>query len=87
MIPKEINPFYSILIRTTKNIKYLVAPPGATPDPHGVWYVIGNVGRELLVSKESTVCLVPVSDIYIIGKSPTEQILEIIDGKEQSESE
>lgn len=77
----EIKQFDLVQLYTTKNIRYLVAPPGHTPNPHGLWSVIGNLGKDLLVCKDGTTCRVPVSDVTPVGPSPADKLLEQINGK------
>ena len=83
----EIRQFDNIKLRTTKNIKYVSAPPGIMPNPQGIWNVVGNLGKELLICKESALCKVPISDVYIVGRSMVDHYAsELINGKEEKGS-
>ncbi len=80
----EIRQFDNIKLKTTKNIKYVSAPPGTMPDPQGTWSVVGNMGKELLICKESALCKVPISDVYIAGRSMIDHYAsELINGKKE----
>ena len=79
----EIKQFDVVRLHTTKNIRYVSAPPNVEPDPHGLWSVVGNLGKDLLICKGVSVCRVPIQDAYLVSTSPTEQVLEKIDGKGQ----
>ena len=84
----EIRQFDNIKLRTTKNIKYMSAPAGTMPNPHGIWSVVGNFGKELLICKGSALCKVPVSDVYIAGRSVVDHhASELIDGEKETGSE
>jgi len=83
----QIKQFDQIKLRTTKNIRYLSAPPGVMPDPNGVWTVVGNLGTDLLVSKGAATCKVPLADVYITGRSMPDRLLEKIHGKEGKRSQ
>lgn len=77
----EIRQFDRVKIRTTKNIKYLSSPPGTMPSPHGFWSVVGNCGRDLVISKNGAICKVPINDIIIAGHSEADRLLEIINDR------
>jgi len=77
----EIRQFDKIKLRTTKNIRYLSAPPNEMPSPHGIWTVVANINKDLLICKGDAICRVPVSDVVIAGRSEIDRILERIDGK------
>ena len=84
----EIRQFDNIKLRTTTNIKYVSAPPGTMPSPQGIWSVVGIIGKELLICKESALCKVPVSDVYVAGRSMVDHYAsELIDGKEEERPE
>lgn len=56
-----------VRIVTTKRIRYLSAPPGTPLIPHGNWSVIGFVDGEAVISKQSILIKIPISDIIKIG--------------------
>ena len=81
----EIKQFDQIKLRTTRSIRYLSAPNGVMPEPNGVWTVIGSVGGELLVSKGDVTCKVPVKDVYLMGGSLADHLMETINGQKDRE--
>ena len=64
---KQINMWDMVRIITTKRINWVSAPEGIIPIPHGVWTVVGILGTDLLVSKESCLCRVPIKDAEILS--------------------
>ena len=82
-MPYEIRQFDRIKLRTTKNIRYMTAPPGGgMPTPHGIWSVVASVGGDLLICKGPIICRVPISDICIAGRSIVDHAaMEIMNGK------
>lgn len=82
MVKYEIKQFDIVQLKTTKHIRYLSTPSDVTPDPHGAWSVVGNLGRDLLVCKGPILCRVPVADVLVVGESPVDTISEKINGKE-----
>lgn len=79
----EIRQFDRIRLKTTRNIHYLSAPPGEIPSPHGVWIVVGNIGKDLVVSKDDAVCRVPVEDITLAGRAKSSHLMEQINGEKE----
>ena len=79
----EIRQFDKVKLRTTRNIKYLSDMPNSMPSPHGIWSVVGNVGRDLLIAKGTAMCCVPVRDVMIVGRSKVDHIRGQIDGKKE----
>jgi hypothetical protein len=57
------NRFDQVKLLTTKNVKYLSAPPGTSLDPKGVWQVSAAVDGELLLIKNNIVIKIPTSDV------------------------
>jgi hypothetical protein len=57
------NRFDQVKLLTTKNVKYLSAPPGTNLDPRGVWQVSAAVDGELLLVKNNIVIKIPTSDV------------------------
>jgi len=58
--------FDQVRIITTRNVRYLSAPPGVEVDPHGIWSVSAIVGNELLLVKNNVVIRIPDSDVLKI---------------------
>lgn len=62
-----IKTFDKIQILTTKNITWITGPDGQTPSPHGIWRVVCIIdSKDLLISKQSYMCRVPLTDVRII---------------------
>lgn len=57
-----------VKIKTTKNVKFLSSNPGHMPNPDGVWSVVGFIGSDALITKDTTVVRIPVSDLRLVGK-------------------
>lgn len=64
-----------VQIVTTKGIKYLSGPAGQATDPHGHWSIVGFVGTDAIISKESTLVRVPLSDIRKIAEYNVDGLL------------
>lgn len=58
--------FDQVRILTTKNVRYLSAPPGTKLDPKGIWQVSGVVANELLLVKNNILIRIPPSDVLKI---------------------
>lgn len=62
----HIKQFDKIQILTTRNIRWVSHPHGMIPTPHGIWTIVGILkvddGYDLLVSKRSCMCRVPLKD-------------------------
>jgi hypothetical protein len=76
----EIEQFDRVKLKTTKHIEYLSADPGVMPTPHGIWRVVGILANTLLIAKKeaNALCRVPVSDVYVVGKSKAIHLMEQI---------
>lgn len=71
----RIGRFDQVRLLTTKNIRYLSAPPKSKLDPSGIWSVSSVVGRdELLCVHKSMVIKVPASDVLKIADYGLEHI-------------
>jgi hypothetical protein len=71
----KISRFDQVRLLSTKNIKYLSAPPGTKIDPHGTWSVAAVVGDELLLVKNNVVVKVPVPDVLRIASYDISHLL------------
>ena len=67
--------FDVVQIVTTKRIKYLSGPAGQAATPNGNWTIIGFVDSEALLSKDQTLCRVPIIDIREVGSIRDPQTL------------
>jgi hypothetical protein len=65
-----------VQIITTRGIKYLSGPEGHTANPHGHWSIVGFVGSDAVLSKESTLARVPLSDIRKIASYSVDGFME-----------
>lgn len=67
--------FDQVQLRTTANVKYLSALPGAVISPHGLWSVaaILPVGEsyDLLLVKQSATIRIPVIDVLKVSDYTT----------------
>lgn len=73
--------FDLVRISTTKNVNYLIGPPGTMPDPNSIWTVIACVGpNDILLSSGKFVCKIPKSDLVILAKARSNLALEILNG-------
>lgn len=68
--------FDIVQIITTKGIKYLSGPPGHTATPHHNWSIVGFVGSEAVLARESTLVRVPLTDIRKIGDFSITNLLQ-----------
>lgn len=57
-----------VQIRTTKNIKYLSAPPGQSVTPSGVWTIACAIQNDLLLTKDNAVVRVPSIDVVKVAE-------------------
>lgn len=56
--------FDQVRILTTKNVKYLSAPPGTPASPDGLWSVVCAVGdNDLLLVKNNVIVRIPIGDV------------------------
>ena len=62
----RFNVFDQVQIITTKNVRYLSAPPGSIISPKGIWQVSAAVGGELLLVKGNVIIKIPTSDVLKI---------------------
>lgn len=59
--------FDVVQIITTKKIRFVSGPPGHATNPHGNWSVVGFMGPDVIIAKDSTIAKVPVSDVRKIA--------------------
>lgn len=59
----KFSQFDRVTLRTTKNVKYLSAPPDTKLDPNGLWTIAAIVDNELLLVKEAAVLRIPAADV------------------------
>jgi hypothetical protein len=59
--------FDVIQILTTKRVRFVSGPPGHATNPHGSWSVVGFMGQDVLIAKDSTIVRVPVGDVRKIA--------------------
>lgn len=64
-----------VKIVTTTNVSWLSAPPGNATSPKGIWTVVGILGNELMISKDSTIIKIPIYDVIKVGGYGSETIL------------
>lgn len=65
-----------VSIVTTKGIKYLSGPEGHATNPHGNWSIVGFVGSDAVLAKESTLIKVPLSDLKKVAAYNPEKFLK-----------
>ncbi len=58
--------FDQVKILTTKNVKYLSAPPGSEITPYGIWSIIAAVDKDVLLAKNSIIIRIPSTDVLKI---------------------
>jgi hypothetical protein len=63
---QRISRFDQVVLRTTKNVTYLSAPPGTNITPDGKWSVAGVIDNDLLIVKNSTTIRIPIADVIKI---------------------
>ena len=80
-----IKQFDQVRLTTTKNVRYLNGPAGRTPDPQGTWSVIGNIGDDLLLAKDSTIIKIPHLDVIVVAEYKADDLKEQTDGQEAEE--
>ena len=80
-----IKRFDQVRLTTTKNVKYLNGPAGRTPNPHGTWSVIGNIGDDLLLAKDSTTIKIPYLDVIVVAEYKIDDLKEQTDGQKAKE--
>lgn len=60
-------------------VKLMSGPPGINISPHGNWFVVGNIkGGDLVLAKEGTIIVVPVSDVRKICDYDIEKVISEI---------
>ncbi len=60
---QRISRFDLVMLRTTKNVNYLSAPPGTKATPNGVWSVAAIIQQDLMVVKDQTIIRIPATDV------------------------
>lgn len=68
--------FDIVTISTTKRIRFLSGPPNSAANPQGQWSIIGFVGSEAVLAKESTIVRVPLTDIKPVARYNLDQFLQ-----------
>jgi len=85
----EIRQFDNVKLQTTKRITYLSAEPGVMPSTHGIWRVVAcdPIERTLLIAKKeaNALCRVPISDVYVVGRSKATHLMEKINEQKKQE--
>ena len=66
--------FDQVNLRTTKNVKYLSAPPGTKVAPDGAWSVVAVVGDDLLVVKRTAIIRIPATDVLKVASYDINEI-------------
>ena len=72
----RIGRFDQVKILTTKNVKYLSAPPGSKTSPDGIWSVVAAVDNDLLLAQKSTIIRIPSSDVLRILAYDLEAVIK-----------
>ncbi len=71
--------FDQVQLRTTRNVKYLSAPPEAPVSPKGVWSVAAVInvenGHDLLVIKQGATIRIPAGDVLKVAAYDINAIL------------
>ena len=67
-----------VQIITTKRIIYVSGPSGQACNPKGNWIIVGFIGNEALIAKDSTLVKVPVSDVRKIASFGSETFAKLI---------
>jgi hypothetical protein len=66
---EQIGQFDQVRIVTTKNVRYLSAPPDVHIDPKGVWTVAAAIGSsELLLTKSNVTIRIPAADVLKVAE-------------------
>ncbi len=69
-----------VQIKTTKNVKYLSAPPGSKISPDGIWLVVAAVANELLLTKDTAIIRIPAADVLKIKGYDRDDFKKICEG-------
>lgn len=72
----EYNQFDIVQIITSRNIKFLSAPPGTKVMPHGNWSIVGFVERDVIITKNKAIVKVPIADIKMIAQYNINKLFE-----------
>lgn len=74
-----IQRFDIVMIKTTKNVKWLSGPAGRPSMPKGNWIVVA-IGRknQILIAKDETMVQIPVSDVEKIGGYSIERVIDAV---------
>jgi hypothetical protein len=70
--------FDQVTVLTTKRVSYLSDKPGHTPDPHGLWNVVGFVDGDALLAKDGALIRIPISDIQKTASYEPEVIIDML---------
>lgn len=74
--PDRIGRFDQVRIKTTKNVKYLSAPPGTKISPQGIWSVVAVVADdELLLAKSNAIVRIPINDVLKVADYSLKDVL------------
>jgi hypothetical protein len=89
--PDQFGRFDQVRLLTTRNVKWLSAPPGIKPSPKGIWSVAASVGEsELLLVQGSVTLRIPAADVLKVADYSIEAITrplgKLTDGKRKREA-
>jgi hypothetical protein len=75
-----INRFDIVRILSIDNVKWVSGPPDRITSPHGDWSVVlvSDVKGHALISKDSTVVVIPVSDIALVASFDNNKSIQTI---------
>ena len=77
MNESRISQFDQVQLHTTKNVKYLSAPPGANVSPHGIWVVAAAIQNDLLLTKDNCTIRVPIADVLKVRHYDIHEITKV----------
>jgi len=77
------NQFDIVRLKTVENVKFLSAPAGSKISPKGEWSIVGVVGTELLLSKDSAIIKIPYNDVVKIADYNINSLKELKNGEEK----
>jgi hypothetical protein len=71
----EFNSLEIVQLITTQNVKFMSGPAGQKPDPNYYWSIVGFVGDDVILAKESTIIRVPTTDIRRVGTYSVDHLM------------